>query len=128
MWHLIDLDPVKWVDDLCAISQNGIGVKITWAAGTTWRGAEVERILRRYGIRVYARQYTTPGNGRDYGVTVRTQQADFADYLLRKAGVPVSSPQRTAPVAVGAMPVASGTPAKSVGFAGFVVDLLLGKG
>lgn len=127
MFSLMDIDPVKWIDDILAIGQNGTGVKLTWLAGTAWRGAEVERILRRYGVRVYARQYTTPDNKRDYGVTVRAKQADWADYLLRKAGVPVSSPERNVVAVTGAMPQAKGTPAKPVGFGGLVVSILLGK-
>ena len=90
-------------------------------------GGRVEKILRQYGIRAYRRQYSI--NGSDYGVHVLPQQSAWAEYVLRKAGCPLTSPlisesnRHVQPG--GAMPKAWGVPAKSVGLAGRVVDFLM---
>ena len=120
------IDPIKWIDDLLALIRWGPGVKLTWANVSRWPGGKVERILRRYGIRVYRRQYSV--NGSDYGVHVLRQQAEWAEYLLRRAGCPLTSPlisegNRSVQPG-GAMPKAWNVPAKPVGFAGRVIDFL----
>ena len=76
MNFLIDIDPVKWLDDLLSSLHHGRGVMLTWPR-TAATGAQVEMMLRKYGIRVYARQYTN-NSDRPYGVTVRKEQAEWA--------------------------------------------------
>ncbi len=117
---LQDFDPIKWLDDLFAIATNGFGVRLTWMATSEWSGARVEMLLRRFGVKVYARQYTSP-QGRDYGVTVRKGQAVWADYILRSNCLPMTSKQLTD--SMGRAPQMSwGRPARPVGFAGMIVD------
>lgn len=118
--ELSRIDPIKWLDDLLCILRYGPGVKLTWAAVAGWPGGRVEKLLRRYGVRAYRRQYSI--NGRDYGVHVLPQQAAWADYILRTAGCPLTSAPRSKPG--GVMPREWGVPAKPVGFAGRVVDFL----
>jgi hypothetical protein len=52
-------------------------------------GIQVERILRRYGIRVWGREVTVTG---DIGFLVKKRQAVWAEYLLLRAGVPLTVP------------------------------------
>ena len=121
------IDPLKWLDDALCVLRWGPGVKLTWANVSGWPGGAVERILRQYGVRVYWRQYSI--NGRDYGVHVLPQQAAWAEYVLRKAGCPLTSPlvseHNRSVQPGGAMPKAWGVPARPVGLAGRVVDFLL---
>lgn len=120
------IDPIKWFDDFLCLLRWGPGVKLTWAAIPGWPGGKVERILRQYGVRAYRRQYSV--NGSDYGLHVLPQQAAWAEYLLRRAGCPLTSPlvsQANHSVQPGgAMPKAWGVPARPVGFAGRVIDFL----
>jgi hypothetical protein len=114
-------DPLKWIDDAIAILHYGFGYKVEWYKGGGWNGATVERLLNRYGIRTYWRDY---GHGKDrLGVHVPKQQAKWADYVLRRAGAPLAGPalSNTNP---GTMPAEWGVPARSVGFAGLVLDIL----
>ena len=120
-------DPLKWLDDFLAVLRWGPGVKITWAAVSGWPGGRVEKLLRGYGVRVYRRQYSI--NGSDYGVHVLPQQAQWAEYLLRKAGCPLTSAliseKNRRVQGGGAMPKAWGVPAKPVGLAGRVADFFM---
>lgn len=122
-------DPLKWIDDTLCILRYGAGVKITWSSGTDWAGGDVEMLLRSYGVRVWNRQYARKKGVDDYGLHVRPQQARWAEYVLRKAGCPLTSPliseanRHVQPG--GAMPRAWGVPAKPVGFVGRMVDFLL---
>ncbi len=52
-----------------------------------WTGIQVERLLRGYGVRIFDRGFT-----RDtLCFRVAQRQHDWADYLMRRAGVPVVS-------------------------------------
>ena len=119
-----DIDIIKWLDDLVALLANGRGHKLEWCKSSGWSGSRVERVLRRYGIRVYCRDY---GHGRDtLGCRVRSQQAAWADYLLRRAGCPLlSRPLSGTGAKPGPMPRAWGVPARPVGLAGRIVDMWL---
>jgi hypothetical protein len=50
-----------------------------------WTGIEVERLLKQYGVPVFDRNFT----GETLCFRVPLRQANWADYLLRRAGVPV---------------------------------------
>ena len=121
-------DLIRWADDLLCTLRYGRGVKLAWAKAPGWSGARVEMLLRQYGVRVYRRQYAYR-EGDEYGVHVLPQQAQWAEYVLRKAGCPLTSPlvneanRRVQPG--GAMPRAWGVPAKPVGLAGRVADFLM---
>ena len=52
---------------------------------TTTTGADVERILRRYKIRVFGRRITS----KHAMLSVPSKQAAWAEYLLLRAGAPV---------------------------------------
>ena len=119
--QLADIDIIKWLDDLLAVLRNGQGHRLEWYKSSGWTGVNVERVLRRYGIRVYCRDY---GHGRDtLACRVRSRQAAWADYLLRTAGCPLASRPLSKPGRV--MPRAWGVPARPVGLAGRIVELLM---
>ena len=119
--QLADIDIIKWLDDLLAVLRNGRGHRLEWYKSSGWAGGDVERVLRRYGIRVYCRDY---GHGKTtLGCRVRRRQAAWADYLLRTAGCPLASPPLSKPGRV--MPRAWGVPARPVGLAGWLIDLWL---
>ena len=128
LFNLLVPDVFKALDDTAAISRYGRGVKLTWERGHGFSGAAVERMLRRYGVRVYARQYATK-DGDDFGVMVTKGQARWAENILRRAGVPLTSPladESNRPVMPGRMPREwrKDEPQKPVGLAGRLLDWL----
>jgi len=50
-----------------------------------WSGTDIERFLKRYGIIVWGRRVT----GDHYIFTVKGRQANWAEYLLQRRGIPV---------------------------------------
>ena len=109
-------DPLKWIDDVLAITHYGMGHKIEWYKA--WNGAQVETLLNRYGVKVYWRDY---GHGKNTkGLHVPKAQAKWADYLLRRAGAPLVGPALSN-VAPGPMPTEWGVMARPVGIAGAIV-------
>lgn len=127
-------DPLKALDDLLCVLRYGLGAKLTWAQVSGWPGARVESLLRRYGVTVYRRQYAFV-EGDDYGVHVPRAQSRWAEYVLRRAGCPLTSPllhagnRNVTPGPIGnawsdANPRAAARPA---GLAGAVVAFLTRK-
>jgi hypothetical protein len=53
-----------------------------------WAGAEVERLLRHYGIRVWGRGFTDT----TVYFYVKERQANWAEYLLLRRGIPLVGP------------------------------------
>jgi hypothetical protein len=51
-----------------------------------WSGIEIERYLRRYGIVVWDRGFV----GNDYYFSVKQRQANWAEYLLLRRGIPIT--------------------------------------
>jgi hypothetical protein len=52
-----------------------------------WSGIEMERLLRRHGVKIWDRDFT-----RDcLTFRVKRRQANWAEYLLRRRGIPVVS-------------------------------------
>lgn len=117
-------DVLKGIDDMLAVMHHGRGYKIEWTKCATWRGIDVDRHLNARGIRTYHRDY---GEGKNtLGVHVPAAQAAWADYVLRRAGVPLVSPALSN--AQGGAPVpAWGTGVQTVGFAGLFVGRQRGK-
>lgn len=52
-----------------------------------WSGIEIERLLRRHGVKIWGRGFT-PKTLRFY---VKRRQANWAEYLLFRRGIPVVS-------------------------------------
>lgn len=118
--------PIWLIDDLIASSKYGRGVKIEWARGGR-PGADAERLLRAYGVRVWGRQISYKGD-QPWGVRVRANQAGFADALMNAAGFPVLTPDRGKRRSMPYLPRrAWGVPAKPVGLAGTFVKWMGGE-
>lgn len=124
------INPLLLFDKLRSMARYGVGVRFVVASATAVQIAL--RTLKRYGIRTYGYTFML-GNSEERGFRVRKEQAQWAEYLLLRAGVPlVERPHHPANANVqpdGAMPQAwSKTKPKasapSVGFAGAVLDLL----
>jgi len=54
---------------------------------SSWSGLEIERLLRRHGVKVWNRGII----GDELYFCVKRRQARWAEYLLLRAGVPVTS-------------------------------------
>jgi len=113
------IDPVKWIDDAATSAANGEGVLLTWDS-TVHTGAEVERLLRSYGVAVYGRKYPLSDDP-TAGCHVRKAQAKYADGLLRGHGIAVLSPQLSPPIRPRHR---WGVDAKPQGFGGIVGDMM----
>lgn len=121
---------LKWFDDFLAVLRYGRGVKLTWAKAPGWSGGRVEQLLRRYGVRVYGRQYAHK-DGDEYGLIVSEQQARWAERVLRRAGCPLTGElvdESNRNVMPGPVRAWSDTNPKAtrkpVGLAGRVIDFL----
>ncbi len=114
-------DPLKWIDDAVQLAKHGGGVLLTFQTDSSWAPVDVERLLRRYGVKVFARVYQDDEG--HAGLHVRHAQAKFADGLLRGHGVNVTSPQLSKPV----RPSRDwGAPTRGQGLGGLVVDAMDG--
>ncbi len=51
-----------------------------------WSGQDVEDVLQHYGVKVYGRRL----GGKTASVSVTAKQKVWAEYLLQRAGVPLS--------------------------------------
>ena len=112
-------DPLKWIDDAVQLAKHGDNVLLTFQTDSSWAPVDVERLLRTYGVKVFARQYEDDEG--HAGLHVRAAQAKFADGLLRGHGVNVTSRQLSRPI----RPSTSwGAPAPAQGLAGAVIDAM----
>jgi hypothetical protein len=53
-----------------------------------WSGIEMERLLQRHGVKIWDRDFTHDC----LTFRVKRRQANWAEYLLRRRGIPVVSP------------------------------------
>jgi len=80
------------LDSLTLRAANGAMHKFAFRTGKVggqhFGGREVEQLLGERGIRVYER---TKLGGGELGFSIRRDQAEWAEYLLCRAGVPLTS-------------------------------------
>lgn len=96
-----------------------------WDRRGAMQGWDVECILRRYGVPVIGRRYAA--NSPFVSVKVPGSQAVFAEYLLCRAGLALSTPLLNpahGKMKPAAMPPAWGKPARTHGVMGWFVRLL----
>ena len=96
-----------------------------WERGQGITGWDAECILRRYGVPVIGREYAA--RSPTVGVKVPGSQAVFAEYLLCRAGLALSTPLLNpahGKMKPAAMPPAWGKPAKTRGVRGWFVRIL----
>ena len=70
----------------CLTSSNCWTIQVSRHCG--WSGAQIEKLLGRYGVRVWGRGF----NGDEIYFRVKERQARWAEYLLMRRGIPVTSP------------------------------------
>ncbi|CAG0935556.1 hypothetical protein TFLX_04398 [Thermoflexales bacterium] len=69
----------------CLTSSNAPRIHVS--RHSHWRGIDVERLLQRHGVKVWDRGIA----GDDFYFCVKRRQVKWAEYLLLRAGVPVTS-------------------------------------
>ncbi|MBI5032337.1 MAG: hypothetical protein HZB51_17545 [Chloroflexi bacterium] len=69
----------------CFAAKNCWMIQVQRYAG--WSGVQIEKLLNRYGIRVWGRGFTQD----NYFFRVKERQARWAEYLLMRRGIPVTS-------------------------------------
>ena len=69
----------------CISSSNAPTIRVS--RYSHWRGIDIERLLRRHGVKVWDRGIA----GDDLYFCVKRRQVRWAEYLLLRAGVPVTS-------------------------------------
>lgn len=77
------------LDGLWARWQNGPMHRFSFATGAGVTGHDVEKLLRTYGIRIWGRETKDP---EERAFLVKRAQAIWAEYLLCRAGVPLTCP------------------------------------
>jgi len=122
-------DPLKMIDDMIASATQPGGHKITWFWSTGHSGAEIEKFLRSYGVRVWRRQYEERnGDVSIYGLTVRKSQAKWACTLLLTYNVAIRSGRVKGARAMASLPRTSwNSIAPAVGLGGIVSEMIIGK-
>ena len=80
------IDPIDaWIGRLT----QGPMHRFTFAAEGEFTGVEVEMLLRQYGIRIWGREMGQPD---ERAILVKRRQAVWAEYILCRAGVPLTCP------------------------------------
>lgn len=69
----------------CFTMSNSPTIRV--ARHSPWRGIDVEMLLKRHGVKVWDRGIA----GDDLYFCVKRRQVEWAEYLLLRAGVPVTS-------------------------------------
>lgn len=69
----------------CFTAENAPTIRV-WRY-SHWRGIDIERLLKRHGVKVWDRGLA----GDDIYFRVKRRQVEWAEYLLLRAGVPVTS-------------------------------------
>jgi hypothetical protein len=69
----------------CVTSYNAPTIRVS--RRSHWSGRDIERLLKRYGVRIWDRGLAGP----DLSFCVKRRQVRWAEYLLLRAGVPVTS-------------------------------------
>ncbi len=88
MKNLFDTpDLIHPIDGLFGRWLHGPMHRFAFARGAGFTGVEVEHLLRRYGIRVWGREIEDDD---EIAFLVKERQAVWAEYILCRAGVPLT--------------------------------------
>jgi hypothetical protein len=85
---MFNLDIISPIDTFFGIARHGKMHRFTFDVNAGFTGYKVEKLLRRYGVRVWGRQVS----GSERSFLVKRSQAVWAEYILCRAGVPLLSP------------------------------------
>ena len=77
------------LDGLWGRATHGPMHRFSFATGAGVTGGAVEKLLRTYGIRIWGREMDDPD---ERAFLVKRSQAVWAEYLLCRAGVPLTCP------------------------------------
>jgi len=105
------------LDALLAMLRYGRGVELRWR---NLPGAPVIALLTKYGVKTYAPRMISD---RERSIRVPAQQGRWAEYLCKRAGIPMSGALIDASnrnVKPGPMPQEWKVPARPVGFVGMI--------
>ncbi len=80
------IDIISPIEEIFARLQHGRMHRFYYYRTSAYNGYRVEKLLRRYGIRVWGRQI----NGDRQSFVVKQKQAVWAEYVLCRAGVPLA--------------------------------------
>jgi len=80
-------DLINWLDGVSGQVINGPLHKFTFSTATGFTGVEIEMLLRQYGIRIWGREILAD---KELAFLVKTRQAIWAEYILCRAGVPLT--------------------------------------
>jgi hypothetical protein len=80
-------DIVDWIDGLVGRLLHGPMHRFSFSRRTGFTGSDVEHLLRQYGVRVWEREMDDP---EELALHVKRTQAVWAEYLLCRAGVPLT--------------------------------------
>jgi len=81
-------DLINWVDGTVGQLAHGPMHRFTYSSATGFRGVDVEMLLRQYGVRVWGREVI---GDEELALLVKQRQAIWAEYILCRAGVPLTS-------------------------------------
>jgi hypothetical protein len=84
---MLSLDLINLIDGFVGLLAHGRMHRFTFSTETCFTGVEVELLLRQYGIPVWGRAIE-PDNGLSF--LVKRRQAVWAEYILCRAGVPLT--------------------------------------
>ena len=75
------------IDELvaCFTARNCWTIQVQRHAG--WSGVQIEKLLARYGVSIWGRGFTQD----NYFFRVKERQSRWAEYLLMRRGIPVTS-------------------------------------
>ncbi|MFO7633343.1 MAG: hypothetical protein R6W76_12425 [Caldilinea sp.] len=85
---MFDFDIISPIDTLFGVAHHGKMHRFAFDVNSGFNGYRVEKLLRRYGVRVWGRKVS--GSKRSF--LVKRSQAVWAEYILCRAGVPLLNP------------------------------------
>ena len=85
----LNIDIIDPIDGWLGRLRHGPMHRFTFLRAGDFSGIEVEHLLRGYGIRVWGREVT---DSEEIALLVKRKQAVWAEYLLCRAGVPLTTP------------------------------------
>ena len=118
------MDIISPIEEVIVEMCIGPGHAIRWTGHV---GADVEQLLRTYGIRVYGRRVNTKVKPWEYRCKVTKAQRRWAEYVMMKSGYNITSPVlKVYPPG----PIKSnwGVDTKPIGLSGMIVRRWLPKG
>ena len=83
------LDWINPLDGLLGRLVHGPMHRFTFSTQSDFASAEIEMLMRQYGIRIWGREMRDED---EHAFLVKRRQAVWAEYLLCRAGVPLTGP------------------------------------